>query len=170
VYHPRVLHHPCWGHSPIAHSNTCIYFEARFGSSWKVRGESRANGRTLARLHPVDADAVVPVLTRRSRFRTGYYAAESRGSVRQALICNHYVGRTFIEPSQEIRDFGVKPAESGSGTCLKESAFGTCGRPYCLRGTTSRKKSCAWSGSAVERAKFTLDPCPPTISPLLLRR
>ena len=36
------------------------------------------------------------------------YATESGIPFRQALIRNHYVGRTFIEPSQAIRDFGVK--------------------------------------------------------------
>ena len=64
-------------------------------------------GRLLAREHPVDADIVVPVPDSGVAAALGY-AAESGIPFRQALIRNHYVGRTFIEPSQAIRDFGVK--------------------------------------------------------------
>ena len=70
--------------------------------------ESRENlGRLLARECPADADLVVPVPDSGVAAAIGY-AAESGLPYRQALIRNHYVGRTFIEPSQAIRDFGVK--------------------------------------------------------------
>ena len=70
--------------------------------------ESRENlGRLLARECPADADLVVPVPDSGVAAAIGY-AAESGLPFRQALIRNHYVGRTFIEPSQAIRDFGVK--------------------------------------------------------------
>src|SRR5262249_10537160 len=64
-------------------------------------------GRLLAQEHPVDADVVVPVPDAGVAAAIGY-ATEARIPCRQALIRNHYVGRTFIEPSQAIRDFGVK--------------------------------------------------------------
>jgi amidophosphoribosyltransferase len=64
-------------------------------------------GRLLAREHPADADVVVPVPDSGVAAALGY-SAESGLPFRHGLIRNHYVGRTFIEPSQAIRDFGVK--------------------------------------------------------------
>jgi len=64
-------------------------------------------GRSLAREHPVPADLVVPVLDSGAAAALGY--AEQEGiPYETALIRNHYVRRTFIEPAQAIRDFGVK--------------------------------------------------------------
>ncbi|MBW1684054.1 MAG: amidophosphoribosyltransferase [Deltaproteobacteria bacterium] len=64
-------------------------------------------GRVLAREHPVAADLVVPVLDSGNTAALGY-AEESGIPYEQAMIRNHYVRRTFIEPSQSIRHFGVK--------------------------------------------------------------
>ncbi len=61
----------------------------------------------LAREHPVAADMVVPVLDSGTSAALGY-AEESGIPYETALIRNHYVRRTFIEPSQSIRHFGVK--------------------------------------------------------------
>jgi amidophosphoribosyltransferase len=70
--------------------------------------ESRERlGQLLAREHPIEADVVVPVPDSGVAAAIGY-SAESGIPFRQALIRNHYVGRTFIEPSQAIRDFGVE--------------------------------------------------------------
>ena len=91
----------------------------------------------LAREAPVDADVVVPVPDSGTTAAIGY-AAESGIPFRQALIRNHYVGRTFIEPSQAIRDFGVKlklnPVRhllEGKRVILVDDSI--------VRGTTSRK-------------------------------
>jgi amidophosphoribosyltransferase len=64
-------------------------------------------GRELARLHPVEADLVIPVPD------SGNYAAlgfseESGIPYDAAFVRNHYVGRTFLNPSQLAREFGVK--------------------------------------------------------------
>jgi amidophosphoribosyltransferase len=64
-------------------------------------------GRVLAREHPVEADMVVPVLDSGTAAALGY-AEESGIPYETALIRNHYVRRTFIEPSHSIRHFGVK--------------------------------------------------------------
>src|SRR5262245_9814322 len=64
-------------------------------------------GRYLAREHPADADAVVPVPDSCVSAALGY-AQESGIPLEFGLIRNHYVGRTFIEPKQSIRNFGVK--------------------------------------------------------------
>jgi len=76
-----------------------------FGRS--VEESREALGRLLAIEHPADADLVVPVPDSGVAAAIGY-SDESGIPFRQALIRNHYVGRTFIEPSQAIRDFGVK--------------------------------------------------------------
>ena len=64
-------------------------------------------GRVLAREHPVAADLVVPVLDSGNTAALGY-AEEAGIPYEQAMIRNHYVRRTFIEPAQSIRHFGVK--------------------------------------------------------------
>jgi len=67
----------------------------------------REFGRQLAREHPVDADIVVPIPDSGVPASIGY-AEESGIPFQLGLIRNHYVGRTFIEPQQSIRHFGVK--------------------------------------------------------------
>jgi amidophosphoribosyltransferase len=64
-------------------------------------------GRQLAREHPVEADVVVPIPDSGFPATIGY-AMESGIPLELGLIRNHYVGRTFIEPEQSIRHFGVK--------------------------------------------------------------
>jgi amidophosphoribosyltransferase len=64
-------------------------------------------GRVLCREHPVTADIVVPVLDSGTAAALGY-AEEAGVPYETAMIRNHYVRRTFIEPAQSIRMFGVK--------------------------------------------------------------
>jgi amidophosphoribosyltransferase len=73
-------------------------------SVYRVR---EALGRTLAREHPVEADVVIPVPDSGTPAAIGF-ARESGIPYDQGLIRSHYVGRTFIEPQQSIRHFGVK--------------------------------------------------------------
>ena len=94
-------------------------------------------GRTLAQEAPADADLVVPVPDGGIAASLGY-SAESGLPFEPALIRNHYVGRTFIEPRQAIRHFGVKvklnPVESlirGKRIVLIDDSI--------VRGTTSAK-------------------------------
>jgi amidophosphoribosyltransferase len=100
--------------------------------------ESRLRlGRQLAREAPAEADIVVPVPDSGMGAALGY-AQESGLSFEWGLIRNHYVGRTFIEPKQSIRSFGVKiklnPVRSileGKRVVLIDDSI--------VRGTTSRK-------------------------------
>jgi len=125
--------------------------------------ESRENlGRLLARECPADADLVVPVPDSGVAAAIGY-GAESGLPYRQALIRNHYVGRTFIEPSQAIRDFGVKlklnPVRhllEGKRVVLVDDSL--------VRGTTSRKivRMVRQAGAREVHLRIS---CPPTISP-----
>src|SRR5580700_4757762 len=119
-------------------------------------------GRLLAREHPVDADVVVPVPDSGVAAAIGY-AAEADIPFRQALIRNHYVGRTFIEPSQAIRDFGVKlklnPVRhllEGKRVILVDDSI--------VRGTTSRKIVRMVRSAGATEVHMRIS-CPPTISP-----
>jgi amidophosphoribosyltransferase len=64
-------------------------------------------GRRLAVEHPVEADIVIPVPDSGTAAAIGF-ARESGIPFDQGLIRSHYIGRTFIEPSESIRHFGVK--------------------------------------------------------------
>lgn len=76
-----------------------------FGNT--VNGIRKALGRQLARETGVEADVVIPVPDSGVPAALGY-AEEARLPYENGLIRNHYVGRTFIEPQQTIRHFGVK--------------------------------------------------------------
>ena len=67
----------------------------------------QAMGMGLCREHPVDADLVMGIPDSATAAGTGY-ARESGIPVVEGLIKNRYIGRTFIEPDQRIRDLGVK--------------------------------------------------------------
>jgi len=119
-------------------------------------------GRALAREAPADADIVVPVPDSGVSAAMGY-AAESGIPFRFGLIRNHYVGRTFIEPQQHVRDFGVKlklnPVRSvlqGKRVVLIDDSI--------VRGTTSRKivRMIRQAGASEVHMRIS---CPPTISP-----
>ena len=131
-----------------------------FGRS--VTESREALGRTLAKEHPVDADIVVPVPDSGVPAAVGF-ALESRIPFRMGLIRNHYIGRTFIEPSQAIRNFGVKlklnPVRSlieGQRVVLVDDSI--------VRGTTSRKivRMVREAGAKEVHVRIS---CPPTISP-----
>jgi amidophosphoribosyltransferase len=125
--------------------------------------ESRENlGRLLAREHPVEADVVVPVPDSGVAAAIGF-AAESGIPFRHGLIRSHYIGRTFIEPSQAIRDFGVKlklnPVRhllEGKRVVLVDDSI--------VRGTTSRKivRMVRQAGAREVHLRIS---CPPTRSP-----
>jgi amidophosphoribosyltransferase len=131
-----------------------------FGRS--VHQSREMQGRLLARECPADADIVVPLPDSGVPAALGY-AAESGLPFKQALIRNHYVGRTFIEPSQAIRDFGVKlklnPVRhllEGKRVILVDDSI--------VRGTTSRKIVRMVRNAGAREVHLRIS-CPPTISP-----
>jgi len=71
---------------------------------YKVRVEM---GRELAREHPIEADLVVPVPDSGNCAALGY-SLESGIPFEMAFVRNHYVGRSFLQPSQLVRDFNVR--------------------------------------------------------------
>jgi amidophosphoribosyltransferase len=127
-----------------------------------VQASREAMGRRLAQESPAEADIVVPVPDSGVTAALGY-AAESSLPFRFGLIRNHYVGRTFIEPEQRVRDFGVKlklnPVRSllaGKRVVLIDDSI--------VRGTTSRKivRMVRDAGATAVHVRIS---CPPTISP-----
>ena len=72
-----------------------------------VYGVRKAFGRELARENPIDADLVIPIPDSGISAAIGYSQAAGI-PFEMGLIRNHYVGRTFIEPKESIRHFGVK--------------------------------------------------------------
>ncbi len=119
-------------------------------------------GRQLAVEHPVEADIVVPVPDSGVAAAIGF-SAQSGISFRQAIIRNHYIGRTFIEPSQSIRSFGVrlklnpiKDLINGRRVVLVDDSI--------VRGTTS-KKIVELVREAGAREVHMRISCPPTVSP-----
>jgi amidophosphoribosyltransferase len=119
-------------------------------------------GRRLAVEQPADADLVVPVPDSGVAAAIGY-AAESGLSFRFGLVRNHYVGRTFIEPRQSIRSFGVriklnpvKDLIKGRRVVLIDDSI--------VRGTTSKKivRMVREAGASEIHVRIS---CPPTISP-----
>src|SRR5579859_1770003 len=100
-------------YAPALAQSSCIFEHVYFSRPdslvfGRAVQESREElGRRLAREAPAEADIVVPVPDSGVTAAMGY-AAESGIPLRFGLIRNHYVGRTFIEPQQSVRDFGVR--------------------------------------------------------------
>ncbi|HKF21910.1 MAG TPA: amidophosphoribosyltransferase [Candidatus Angelobacter sp.] len=127
-----------------------------------VQTSREALGRQLAKESPAEADIVVPVPDSGVTAALGY-ADEAGLPFRFGLIRNHYVGRTFIEPEQRVRDFGVKlklnPVRSilaGKRVVLIDDSI--------VRGTTSRKIVRMVRDAGATAVHFRIS-CPPTISP-----
>jgi amidophosphoribosyltransferase len=94
-------------------------------------------GRQLAREYPIDADIVIPVPDSGVPAALGY-AQESGIRFEFGLMRNHYVGRTFIEPQQSIRHFGVKIKLNPVRDIIKGKRVIVVDDSI-VRGTTSRK-------------------------------
>ena len=97
----------------------------------------KQQGRALAREQPVDADIVVPVPDSGNAAALGY-AEESGIPFEMALVRSHYIGRTFIEPRQSIRHFGVKIKFNPVADLLKGKRV-VLVEDSLVRGTTLRK-------------------------------
>ena len=104
----------------------------------KTAYEHRKNiGRELAKENDTDADIVVPVPDSGNAAAMGF-AQELKMNFEHGLIRNHYVGRTFIEPSQKIRSLGVKLKLNANQTTIKNRKIILIDDSL-VRGTTSYK-------------------------------
>ncbi len=141
-----------------------VYFarpDSRIFGRW-VQESRDAMGRQLARESHVPADVIVPVPDSGVTAALGY-AEEAGVPFRLGLIRNHYVGRTFIQPEQRVRDFGVRlklnPVRNlleGKRVVLIDDSI--------IRGTTSRKIVRMVRGAGAKEVHLRIS-CPPTISP-----
>ncbi len=104
----------------------------------KTAYEHRKNiGKELAKENDADADIVVPVPDSGNAAAMGF-AQELKMNFEHGLIRNHYVGRTFIEPSQKIRSLGVKLKLNANQTTIKNKKIILIDDSL-VRGTTSYK-------------------------------
>jgi amidophosphoribosyltransferase len=119
-------------------------------------------GKQLAIEHPAEADLVVPVPDSGVAAAIGY-ARQSGINYRQAIIRNHYVGRTFIEPSQSIRSFGVRLKLNPIKDLIKDRRVVLVDDSI-VRGTTSKKivQMVREAGATEVHMRIS---CPPTVSP-----
>jgi amidophosphoribosyltransferase len=121
----------------------------------KVR---RAMGRELARLHPVAADLVVPVPDSGNYAALGF-AHELNIPYEHAFVRNHYIGRTFLQPTQLIRDFNVrvklnliKEAVEGKRVVVVDDSI--------VRGTTARARVVTLREAGAKEVHMRIS-CPP---------
>ena len=157
-------------HRPLApaRSAPCLFEQVYF-----ARPDSRVFGRSvqavrkrfgarLFREHPAEVDVVVPVPDSGVAAALGY-AAESGVPYDMGLVRNHYVGRTFIEPSQHIRNFGVRIKLNPVRDVLKGKRVALIDDSI-VRGTTSKKivQLCREAGATEVHVRIS---CPPTIGP-----
>jgi amidophosphoribosyltransferase len=154
-YPPSQLAHCVFEHVYFARPDSYV-----FGRS--VSEVRTALGRTLAAESHVEADVVVPIPDSGVCAAIGY-GEQSGLPVRLGLIRNHYVGRTFIQPQQSIRDFGVKvklnPVRSileGRRVVLVDDSI--------VRGTTSRKIVRLVRAAGAKEVHVRIS-CPPTVAP-----
>ncbi len=93
-------------------------------------------GKKLAQEYPVDCDLAMPIPDSGSYAAVGF-AGESKIPYEIGIIRNHYIGRTFIQPSQFIRDFKVKVKLNPIKDVLKDKRIVVI-EDSIVRGTTSR--------------------------------
>jgi amidophosphoribosyltransferase len=117
-------------------------------------------GRQLAREAPTDADIVIPVPDSGVPAALGY-ADESGLRFEMGLIRNHYVGRTFIEPTDSIRHFGVKVKLNAQRDVLAGRRVVVVDDSI-VRGTTSRKIVGMIRAAGAKEVHFRVS-APPTI-------
>ncbi len=128
---------------PPAPARRCIFEYVYFARpdsllyGRNVYSVRKMQGRALARECPADADLVVPVPDSGNSAALGY-AEEAEIPFEMALVRSHYIGRTFIEPRQSIRHFGVKIKFNPVADLLKGKRI-VLVEDSLVRGTTLRK-------------------------------
>ena len=119
-------------------------------------------GEELARESGIDADMVIPVPDSGVTAALGYSNA-SKIPLELGLIRNHYVGRTFIEPKQAIRDFGVKLKLNPNAAIIKGKRILVVDDSI-VRGTTSKKLIAMFRSAGAAEVHLRIS-APPTTNP-----
>jgi amidophosphoribosyltransferase len=133
----------------------------------KVFGENvdkvrRRLGMQLAREHPVEADIIIGIPDSANTATLGF-AEESGTRFEIGLIRNHYVGRTFIDPQQKIRDLDVKVKFNPVKGVIRGKRIVVVDDSI-VRGTTSKKLVMMIRDAGAKEVHFRVS-SPPIISP-----
>lgn len=126
---------------------------------YRVRVEM---GRQLAREHPIQADVVVPVPDSGNCAALGY-SEESHIPFEMAFVRNHYVGRSFLQPSQLIRDFDVRVKLNLISELVKGKRVVVVDDSI-VRGTTSKTRVKALKEAGAKEVHVMVS-CPPHMNP-----
>ena len=160
---PRVLRPP--SRAPHAH---CVFEHVYFARpDSRIFGENvsvarERFGEALAREHPADADVVVGVPDSGVPAALGY-SRHAGLPFALGLVRNHYVGRTFIEPRQAIRHFGVK-VKLNAVRAVVEGRRVVLVDDSIVRGTTSRKIVMMLKAAGARQVHLRIS-SPPTTGP-----
>ncbi|RTL61212.1 MAG: amidophosphoribosyltransferase [Hyphomicrobiales bacterium] len=128
---------------PIRQARPCIFEYIYFSRPDSIVGGRnvydirKCMGRELAREAPANADVVIPIPDSGVPAAIGF-SQESGLPFELGIIRNHYVGRTFIEPEQRIRQLGVKLKHSANASALRGKRIVLLDDSI-VRGTTSKK-------------------------------
>lgn len=131
-----------------------------FGSN--VYAARKKMGEILARECPLDADMVMPFPDSGNYAAIGYSQA-SGIPLEMGMIRNHYVGRTFIQPTQSMRDFTVRVKLNPVRTFLKGKRVVII-EDSIIRGTTGRSRVQSLREAGVKEVHLLVS-CPPTRHP-----
>lgn len=141
-----------------------IYF-ARPDSNiygYNVHAVRKRQGRELAREAPCDADLVIPIPDSGNSAALGY-SEESGIPFEMGMVRNHYIGRTFIQPKQYIRDLGVKVKLNPIRDVIKDKRIVVI-EDSIVRGTTSRGRIRTLREAGAKEVHMRIS-CPPHVSP-----
>jgi amidophosphoribosyltransferase len=141
-----------------------VYF-ARPDSTIAGRNVYKARvemGRELAREHPLEADMVVPVPDSGNSAALGY-SLESGIPYEMAFVRNHYVGRSFLQPSQLIRDFNVRVKLNLISELVKGKRVIVVDDSI-VRGTTSKARVNHLKEAGAKEVHVLVS-CPPHMNP-----
>ncbi|MGE4181962.1 MAG: amidophosphoribosyltransferase [Limisphaerales bacterium] len=119
-------------------------------------------GRQLAREHPVDADIVVPVPDSGNYAALGY-SLESGIPYEMAFVRNHYVGRSFLQPTQLIRDFNVRVKLNLIADLVRGKRVAIVDDSI-VRGTTSKARVISLKEAGAKEVHVLVS-CPPHMNP-----
>ncbi len=131
-----------------------------FGENVQVVREKL--GRRLAMEHPAQADLVIPIPDSGNAAALGY-SHQSEIPFAHGLIRNHYIGRTFIQPSQEIRDLNVKVKFNPLKDVIKGKRLVVVDDSI-VRGTTCRNRVRSLREAGAKEIHMRIS-CPPIRHP-----
>lgn len=126
---------------------------------YKVRVEM---GRQLARENPIDADLVVPVPDSGNSAALGY-SLEAGIPFEMAFVRNHYVGRSFLQPTELIRDFNVRVKLNLISDLVKDKRVVIVDDSI-VRGTTSKARVNNLKEAGAKEVHMLVS-CPPHMNP-----